>query len=193
MGMDVMYNSGVILDIDQMIGLLRSEEAENIGVTIIETIPIEGSTAPSLIDPSLLSYYSEFSDFLDEEITDYNNDEEFEKAYKKALKDTVTKAESNSQLSESDDFLESFYSLWEALLYASCGSTDEGWEKFPATFEEVRVFENSRESGDEVPKGKICFVFSSHDLWERKLSEKGKEFEKLVGKIDEVKWTSVSY
>ena len=84
MGMDVMYNSGVILDIDQMIGLLRSEEVENIGITIIEAIPIEGSTAPSLIDPSLLSYYSEFSDLLDEEITDYSNYEEFEKAYKKA-------------------------------------------------------------------------------------------------------------
>ena len=192
MGMDVMYDRGVILDIDQMIGLLRSEEVSNIGVTIIEMIPIEGSTVPSDIDPSLLSYYSPFSDFLDEEVTDYNNEEAFEKAYKKALKDTVTKAESNWS-SESHEFLWSFYSLWKALLFASWGSVDDFWEKFPASFDEVRVFENPRECGYEVPIGKICFVFGSHALWERKLSEKGKEFEKLVGKIDEVKWTSVSY
>lgn len=57
----------------------------------------------------------------------------------------------------------------------------------------VDAFGSCRYNGYEVPLGEACFIFNSDDFYEKKLTEKGKLFKKIIGHCVEREWTIVSY
>jgi hypothetical protein len=75
--------------------------------------------------------------------------------------------------------------LWEAII----GATRPD---FPARLYECCVFESGRINGWNVPIGEMCFLMDG-DFWTKTMTEDGKTFKKLMGKCEEVKWTTWSY
>lgn len=85
-----------------------------------------------------------------------------------------------------DRFCEALHELWVAII-------EETRPDFPVALDEVRVFVWPSHCGWDVPIGKVCFIFNDHGLYEKILTAQGKKFEKIMGKLEVVKWTHMSY
>ena len=58
---------------------------------------------------------------------------------------------------------------------------------------ELKVFDNGRESGYNVPIGEPVFIFSTDKLLKQVLTDKGKKFKKVFGSCSENTWSVMSY
>jgi hypothetical protein len=84
--------------------------------------------------------------------------------------------------SEFDGFI---YTLWNKIV-------KKANPKLPK-IGEIKVFDNPRESGWNVPIDEPCFVFSDSGMYKKVLTNKGKNFKKHLGDCEETNWSVMSY
>ncbi len=59
--------------------------------------------------------------------------------------------------------------------------------------QQIKVFDNPRECGWNVPIDEPCFLFSDDGMYKKVLTKKGKTFKKFLGECDETTWSVMSY
>ena len=177
MGMDVMTEEGVVLEIKHLNKLIREEDMEKITKILMKEC--------KSMDSDLADNFAPLIKATKEGIT--------AKQFIKAMADTVKAVEKKNW-----DWREEDYAVAEPFGYKMMELWGSIIEKtrpdFPSIINEVTMWTNARISGDDVPIGKVCFVFGD-SFWERKLTAEGEEFEKLFGEgsAEVSSWTIMSY
>ena len=164
MGTDISICSGVIVDIDDMVGMLREQDVkittkiccefyENLEEGSKETFKVLGD----LDDPTL-------------------------EQLKKALTESHDVERVLAVSAGADDdgcYCEDLEELWRVII----GETRPDF----CYLDEVRVFGSGRLNGWEVPLGELCFIFAVGD------GDEAEEFENIMGHCHTSNWTVVSY
>ena len=180
MSVDIMESSGVIVDIKTMNNLVRDKDIAKIIATFLEYV----ETWDNGLEPEwreLRANMEPLANALKEGMTAAE--------FTKAMEDTVKLVEKKNWAWGNDHhagfWAEVMTELWNDFI-------SKTRPDFPGSEVEVRGFDSYSTNGYDVPIGKVCFVFGEGELWERRLTEKGEEFKKLMGTADEVRWTMVS-
>ena len=186
MGFDISTESGVVLIIDDMVALLRRQDVKT-ATTVCRAFYEEVNAGQkknfkplgNLGDPTLAQLKKALAG-CDGVLKKQGWLEGYE-AGSASSKNWAEAAEGGM-----DRFCEALHDLWVAII--------EGTRPdFPVALDEVRVFVWPSHCGWDVPIGKVCFIFNDHGLYEKILTAQGKKFEKIMGKIEVIKWTHMSY
>lgn len=170
MGMDVYSEKGVIASIDDLVGMLRKKD-----------IPVVAD---------ILRSHAE--DYRDEniwpEITSLSlATKPTLEQIQEALKSLVVVHGSPSKYGSDDCYLEhdeDLLRLWADIITLTRPELPH--------LNEARVFDSGRLNGWDVPHGEACFIFSSDECFETRMTEKGKMLKKAIGHCTETEWTIMS-
>ena len=206
--MDVMNGSGVIANFEQMVGIIQKDKDKVFEVThaIVNSPDGEVSVVKSSLKENLLDaiYNCVFDGSEKDDVeTNLKSAWGIGKRFEDAggtcdvvaiedgpecpTWDEAIQALKEAAAVEDDDVpaAEELLNIWDDIL-------ERCYPQVPQ-LEEVRAFSNSRLEGFGVPIGEACFIFSSLDIFEKKLTKKGKALKKAIGHCDESEWTTVSY
>ena len=196
--MDVMNGSGVVVTLDQMISFIEKDKDKKFEVTnenpdTGETFVRKMSLESILEDALYLFIYEAFEeeDDVPKHLKDAYGLGDPEHPNTPKIDEVIQTLKSIAAVEDLyDDGLEilsehELENVWNYILH-------ECYPQLPG-LDSVRCFNNSRLEGDDVPKGVPCFIFSSADCFEKKLTKKGESFKEAFGSCEESDWTIVSY
>ena len=210
--MDVMNGSGVVVTLDQMISFIEKDkdkifevthEIVNSTDTVVEKESLKSILLNAMFDfiweafveedevPQHLKDAYEMTSKFIESAENGGSEADPEHPNSPKIGEVIQTLKSIAAVEDQyDDGLEilSEYELqnvWNQIL-------NQCYPQLP-DLDSVRCFNNSRLEGDDVPKGVPCFIFSSADCFEKKLTKKGESFKEAFGSCEESEWTIVSY
>ena len=216
MGMDVMNGSGVVVTLDQMISFIEKDKdkifeikpeiADSTG-TVVGKLSLRGILLNAMFE--CIYDLDRGAEALEEEdgVPKHLKD-----AYEMQIKFIASEENGGSEGDPEhppkiDEVIQTLKSIaavedlyGDGLEILSEHELENVWNYILHHFypqlpglDSVRCFNNSRLEGDDVPKGVPCFIFSSADCFEKKLTKKGESFKEAFGSCEESDWTIVSY
>ncbi|MDB0056740.1 hypothetical protein N9F36_06535 [Akkermansiaceae bacterium] len=192
--MDVTNESGVIATTEQMISLLKNtkevpewSDAEALESVIYETIgqmcgfADEDTFRPLIeLNNKLIDWEENHAGEKELHEMDWGQFSVLEKALKESI--VIDDSFDEKEITSSDELVE----FWNNVLNVLRPEIPQ--------LEDIRIFcKGGRLEGYDVPTGVVCFVFSSHECFEKKLTKTGEALKEAIGHCDESEWTTVSY
>lgn len=181
MGMDIYSETGVLADIDDMVGMLRKKDVK----PALEALADYFDNAKP--EEMWTQSKESFTDFFEP----LRNLQQMPKPTVEDVAEALrTCCQVNGEPSKygSDDcfvhWAEAVQQIWSAIIEATRPELPD--------LTEVRVFDSGRVNGWDVPHGIACFVFSANECFEQKLTEEGKKLKRAIGHCNSSEWTIMS-
>jgi len=181
MGMDIYSEQGVIVSIDEMLGMLRKKDLK----------PVLQACLNFFHDYSKHDFWTQSSTSFEDFFEPIRSLQEVAKPTLEQVQEALNKVcvvnGEPSKYGSDDCFVhhaDALCHLWQNIVAATRPELPD--------LNEIRVFASGRVNGWDVPHGVACFIFSDTECYEKVLTDQGKALKKAVGHCDSSEWTIMS-